>query len=238
MSQQDLISIILPIYNQADHIGEVVQEYARSLKKVPRPHELLLVVNNCRDRSLEVCQELVAQFPTVRVIHSQKGGWGLAVKLGLREAKGDLLCYTNSARTTGKDLTLVLLYAVAYSDVVIKADRKIRDSWWRRLGSLGYNLECRALFDMATWDVNGTPKIFPRSFSRLLDLKEDGDLIDAEFGAICRLENYPVLEVPILSSRRHGGTSTTGLRTAFRLYSGAYQLSKKLPRMPAGQKAE
>lgn len=232
MDGNDAISVILPVHNQADHIGEVVQEYVDALKKVPRPHEILLVVNNCRDRSLEVCKELAGRFAAIRVVHSQKGGWGLAVKLGLREARGNLLCYTNSARTTGPDLTLVLLYAVAYSDVVVKADRKIRDSWWRRLGSLSYNLECRALFDMATWDVNGTPKVFPRAFSKLLDLSQDGDLIDAEFGAVCRSENYPVVEVPILSSRRHGGKSTTGFRTAMRLYWGAYRLSKRMPKMP------
>jgi glycosyltransferase involved in cell wall biosynthesis len=233
MGDQELISIILPVHNQADHIGDVVRDYAKALVKVPRPHEILLVLNNCRDHSLQVCEALAAKVPNVRVLKTQKGGWGVAVKLGLLEARGDLLCYTNSARTTGQDLTLVLLYAVVYSEVIVKADRKIRDSWWRRLGSLFYNLECRALFDMATWDVNGTPKVFSRRFSKLLNVTEDGDLIDAEFAAICRSENYPVLEVPILSSQRHGGKSTTGFRTAVRLYWGAYKLSRKRGRVPA-----
>jgi glycosyltransferase involved in cell wall biosynthesis len=229
MGEQELISIILPVHNQADHIGGVVEEFAKALAKVPRRHEVLLIVNNCRDESLSVCERLATQISDVQVVHSHKGGWGLAVKLGLQQARGDLLCYTNSARTTGQDLTLILLYAMAYPNVIVKADRKIRDSWWRRLGSLVYNLECRALFDMATWDVNGTPKVFPRSFSKLLQLSEDGDLIDAEFSAVCRTENYPVIEVPVLSTRRHGGKSTTGFRSAVRLYWGAYQLRKKFP---------
>jgi glycosyltransferase involved in cell wall biosynthesis len=234
MAEPDLISIILPVYNQADHIHGVVREYDEALSKVPRKREFLLVVNNCRDKSLQICDALAEEVKTARVLHSQKGGWGLAVKLGLQAAQGEVLCYTNSARTTGQDLALVLLYSVAYPDVIVKADRKIRDSWWRRLGSLSYNLECRALFDMATWDVNGTPKVFPRAFSKLLSLREDGDLIDAEFSAICRYENYPVIEVPILSSRRHGGKSTTGFRSALRLYWGAYRLSKSLPKPPPG----
>ena len=238
MGEQELISIILPVHNQADHIGGVVEEFAKALAKVPRRHEILLVANNCRDQSLGVCEALAVQIPNTRVLHSQKGGWGLAVKLGLQEARGDLLCYTNSARTTGQDLVLILLYAMAYSNVIVKADRKIRDSWWRRLGSLVYNLECRALFDMATWDVNGTPKAFPRAFSKLFELREDGDLIDAEFAAVCRAENYPVIEVPILSTRRHGGKSTTGFRSAVRLYWGAYQLRKQLPPDRASDNAQ
>lgn len=219
-----LISIILPVYNQADHIGAIVQEYEAALEKIQHPHELILVVNNCRDRSLEVCQALAKQYSTIRIVHSAEGGWGLAVKLGITAAKGDLICYTNSARTSHKDLTLLLLYAVVYPQVIIKANRKIRDNWFRRLGSLLYNLECRTLFDLSYWDINGTPKIFPRQCDRLFHLTRDDDLIDAEFNIICRQEGYPVLEVPIFSTSRHSGRSTTNLKFALRLYWGALQI--------------
>ena len=223
-----LISIVLPIYNQADHIGAIVGDYQQALAKMPNPREFVLVVNGSRDNSLEVCQKLAAESPEIRVVHSVKGGWGLAVNLGLREARGELLCYTNSARTTPQDLLLLTLYAVANSGVVIKANRKIRESWRRRLGSLLYNLECRALFDLPYWDVNGTPKVFPRQFGKLLAMTRNDDLIDAEFNAICRRENYPILEVPILSAKRHGGKSTTNYRSALHMYVGAYQLWKSM----------
>ncbi len=227
------ISIILPVYNQADHIGEIVEEYEAALAGVDRRHETLLVVNGCRDNSLEVCRALEAKHPAVRAVHSQPGGWGLAVKLGLEQAQGDLLCYTNSARTASRDLTLCLLYALTYPDVVVKANRKIRDSAFRRLGSLIYNLECRALFDLANWDINGTPKVFPRHFEGLLALQRDDDLIDAEFSAVCRDTDYPIVEIPILSSTRHGGKSTTRIRSAVRMYWGAYRLWQAR-RDPAG----
>src|SRR5258708_30807041 len=122
----------------------------------------------------------------------------------------------------------MLLFAVAYPDVVVKANRKIRDGWVRRLGSLLYNLECRALFDLPNWDVNGTPKVFPRKFDRLLALTRDDDLIDIEFNVACRIGSYPIVEVPIFSSRRHGGRSTTNLRSPLQLYLGASQLWRTL----------
>lgn len=225
---EGLISIVLPVHNQADHIGEIIAEYETALAKLPQPHELIPVVNNSRDKSWDICQDLAARSPTVRPVQTEKGGWGLAVNLGLREARGDLLCYTNSARTTGQDLTLLLLYAVVWPKVVIKANRKVRESWRRRLGSLLYNLECRALFDLSVWDINGTPKVFPRSFAGLANLTRNDDLIDLEFLARCRRANYPVLEVPIFSTRRHGGKSTTGLRSAVKMYWGAWRLRRAL----------
>jgi glycosyltransferase involved in cell wall biosynthesis len=219
-----LASIILPVHNQADHLSKMVEEYESELSRLPLQHELILVTNGCRDDSVRQSRLAVDRYPTVRAIDSVRGGWGLAVKLGLSEALGDMLCYTNFARTTGRDLTLLLTYAATYPEVVVKANRKIRESWRRRLGSLLYNLECRALFDLSNWDINGTPKVFPRSFHRLLELQRDDDLIDAEFSVLCRRENYPIIEVPIFSSRRHGGQSTTNYLSAFKMYWGAYQL--------------
>ncbi len=219
-----LISIVLPIHNQADHVRDVVQDYEEALSRLHHAHETILVVNGCRDHSLDVCRALAEQYASVRVIHDEKAGWGSAVKRGLMEAQGELLCYTNAARTSAQDLVLLLLYALAYPNVVVKANRKIRDSRRRRLGSLLYNLECRALFDLPYWDINGTPKIFPRAFDRLLRLTRDDDLIDAEFTMVCRREGYRVVEVPIFSCLRHGGRSTTNYYSAIRMYGGAVRL--------------
>ena len=219
-----LVSIVLPIHNEAAYAEKVVGEYEAVLAQHSVPHELVLVTNGCRDDSRKICRGLAEKYSTVRTLDSEQGSWGLAVKLGLAHARGDILCYTNFARTAATDLDLLLRYAVACPNVVVKVNRKIRESWRRRLGSLLYNLECRALFDFSYWDINGTPKIFPRIFDKLMRLTREDDLIDAEFNLICRRENYPVIEVPIVSYRRHGGKSTTNYRSAIRMYWGAYQM--------------
>jgi glycosyltransferase involved in cell wall biosynthesis len=219
-----LISIILPVHNQADHIEPLIREFVSELGKVPAPYELTLVENASRDSSLEVCRRLAAELPRVKVITSERGGWGHAVRLGLQAAEGDVICYTNSARTTAQDLVSCLLYALANGGVVVKANRKIRENWRRRLGSLLFNIECRALFDLSNWDVNGTPKVFPRSFGQLLHLQLESDLIDTEFCIRCRQNGYPMIEVPVFSTRRHGGKSTSRYASAARLYWGAIAL--------------
>ncbi|HEV2236846.1 MAG TPA: glycosyltransferase [Ktedonobacterales bacterium] len=224
------ISIVLPVRNQADHIARIVEEYIAVLTKAPVAVAVILVVNACRDNSLDVCRALAERYPIIQVIESISGGWGLAVRQGIGAAHGDLICYTNSARTSPQDLVLLVLYAVANPGVVIKANRKIRESLWRRLGSLLYNLECRMLFDLPYWDVNGTPKVFPRAFDRLCKLERNDDLIDLEFNVMCQRAGYAMLEVPIFSTRRHGGKSTTKLGSALKLYSGAYQLKRALMR--------
>ena len=224
-------SIILPVYNQEDHIRAVIEEYAASLGRLGMPYEILPVINGVqRDRSLEICREMEERLPSVRTLAIDGAGWGRAVRHGLQQASGDLLCYTNSARTSSKDLLLLLLYGSIHTDSVIKANRKIREHWRRRMGSLLYNLQCRSLFDLPYWDINGTPKVFHRSLSRLLDLTRDDDLIDLEFNAICRAEGYPVIEVPIFSTSRRSGRSTTNWLSALRMYRGAFQFRREFKR--------
>ena len=222
---QPLISIVLPVYNEAGYVETVVESYKEALQgNLPHPFELILVPNGCRDNSAEVCLEMASRDERVRVVESEKGGWGRAVKRGLKEARGEILCYTNLARTDPQDLLKHLLYSIDNPQVVVKAGRKVRDSWKRRLGTFLYNVECRALFNLSWWDVNGTPKVFPRSFGRLFELTRDDDLIDAEFSMICRREGYRLVELPVYATGRAGGKSTTTYSSALRMYRGAYEL--------------
>jgi glycosyltransferase involved in cell wall biosynthesis len=222
------LSVILPVHNQGDHIAAVIASHLDVLRRVwtAAPYELLLVTNGCTDDSVAVCTALSQREPAVRTIDLPRGGWGRAVRAGLAAAEGDILCYTNSARTTSEMLALMLAYSSAYPDVVLKANRRIRESFRRRLGSLFYNLEARALFDLAVWDINGTPKIFPRSFDALVGLEREDDLIDLEFVVACRERDYPVVEIPLLATTRHGGSSTTNYGSALRMYRGALQMRR------------
>jgi glycosyltransferase involved in cell wall biosynthesis len=231
MSQRaQLVSVVLPVHNQADHITTVVEQYVQALRRDGLSGELVLVVNACSDDSLRVCRALAEQEPSVRVLDTPAGGWGRAVRLGLAAASGELLCYANSARTSAADLVSLVRYALANPGVVIKPHRRSRESWSRRIGSFLYNAEVRLLFDLPTWDINATPKVFHRDLYRQLDLRSDGDLIDLEFYLACRALGRPIVEVPIYSWHRFGGGSTTTYRSAARLYIGAFRMWRHLRR--------
>ena len=144
-----------------------------------------------------------------------------------------MLGYTNSARTRPETATLMLAYAIAYPDTALKATRRIRESALRRAGSVLYNFECRRLFDLATWDIDGTPKFFPRRFHHLMQLDSEAELYDLEWMRACRYAGYPVVEIPIYPTERFGGRSTTNLRTAARMLLGAYRLRGRELRSPA-----
>jgi pimeloyl-ACP methyl ester carboxylesterase len=228
-------SLILPIHNQADHIARVVEGFLADFAKLERSCELVLVPNGCRDASAEICAELAERHPdAVRMVVLDRGAWGRAINAGLEIARGEVVGYTNSARTTPETATLMLAYAIAYPDTVLKANRRIRESALRRLGSVIYNFECRRLFDLATWDIDGTPKFFPRKFHHLMTLRSEGELYDLEWMRACRYAGYPVVEIPIFPTERFGGRSTTSYRSAMRMLSGAYRMRGSVHSAPPG----
>lgn len=231
-----LVSIVLPVYNQADHIGAIVAEYEDALAGLGLPHEMILVPNGCRDRSEDICRALGEHYPSVRVVVLERGGWGRAVKLGLRAARGDILCYTNTARTSASELLLSLRFGIHNPGVVVKTHRRSRESFLRKAGSFLYNLEGRILFDLATWDINATPKVFSREVYAAVDPTSEDDLIDLEIFIKCYRLELPILEVPVYARPRHSGKSTTNFKSAGRMYWRAYTIWRAIKNREARER--
>lgn len=119
----EFVSVVLPTYRQVEHIESVLRGYDEQLALLPMASEIVVVVNGPPDGSLEMCRSIEQEIERVHVIESRPG-WGNAVRHGLEKAQGDLLCFTNSARTSAERLSLVLGYAIRNPGVVVKASRK------------------------------------------------------------------------------------------------------------------
>jgi len=119
-----LISVVLPVHNQAAHIGAILASYHEVLAQLGQPYEIVLSVNGSSDDSVAVCEKLAQTYPEIRVVADARAGWGLAVKNGLLAARGDLLCYTNCARTSAADLQQLLLKASGF-EVVLTRDTDV-----------------------------------------------------------------------------------------------------------------
>lgn len=228
------LSVVLPCHNQADHIAEVLRGYREPLASLGRPYELVVVPNACSDETEALVTAIAREDRALRVVSSVRGGWGLAVRLGLDAAMGEVLCYTNSARTLPENIPPLLDTYLRHAPCVAKVRREKRQAPVRAIGSWVYNLEARLLFGARTTDINGTPKILSRDLYRRLDLRSDGDLLDLELIAKVTRRGIPVVEVPVEGFLRHGGRSTTTLGSAWRMYTGAVRLRRHLT---AGQTA-
>jgi glycosyltransferase involved in cell wall biosynthesis len=74
------LSVIIPCYNEEDGVREVMGRIPKAVD------EVVVVDNNCTDRTAEVASGLGA-----RVVAESRRGYGAAYKAGLRAATGDVL---------------------------------------------------------------------------------------------------------------------------------------------------
>jgi glycosyltransferase involved in cell wall biosynthesis len=219
-------SIILPLYKQDEQLSEIIKDYTSFLISQKITWELILVINADKTNSTHIKKEKFGEIKTYRI---KEGGWGRAVKFGISKASGEHICYTNSARTRAKSLQEFFDLARSNKKFIIKANRIVRgETFLRKLGSVIYNLEFRLLFRVPIWDVNGTPKLFPKGVIKKLKIDSNGDLIDAEIMHKTYKNGSWIIEIPIYSNQRRGGKSSTSLKSAFKLYSGLIKMHRKI----------
>lgn len=78
------ISIVVPVYNEADHIAACLRSIDR---QTVRPYEVIVVDNNSTDNTAA----LATQFPFVTVLHEPKQGVVHARNTGFNAARGDII---------------------------------------------------------------------------------------------------------------------------------------------------
>lgn len=230
MNESPYLSVVLPCRNQADHIEAVLSRYFAPLDSLGCPYELVVVPNACTDHTAALVRALAEADPRIRIAENPAGGWGRSVLTGLRGACGELLCYTNSARTDPACIPpLAELWRQHPSDLV-KVCRVQRHAPLRELGSWLYNWEGRLLLGTHSPDANGTPKLFSRQLWERLDLHAEDDLLDMELLTQAARLGVRVWEAPLPGFRRHGGKSSTTLQSAWKMYLGVWRLRRGLSR--------
>lgn len=83
------LSIIIPAHNEESRLPRSLGQVFAFLEQQEYSAEVLVVENASCDRTLEVAQEFVRNFPGLRVLHENQPGKGRAIRRGVLEALGE-----------------------------------------------------------------------------------------------------------------------------------------------------
>lgn len=92
-SVEDLISIVVPVYNVADFVGECIDSILAQNYKTT---EIILVDDGSTDNSGKICDDYAKKHRNIRVIHQKNAGLSAARNKGLSVAKGKYICFIDS----------------------------------------------------------------------------------------------------------------------------------------------
>jgi glycosyltransferase involved in cell wall biosynthesis len=221
-----MISIVIPVYNEARIVGEAASDLCRRLDALGWDYELILAENGSQDGTLEAIRAL--NLPRVRSLHEDEPNYGRALKRGILEARGDRVICDEI------DLCDVDFYQRALpllddgADLIVgsKAMRGADDKrpFVRRTATRVITVLLRLATGFRGTDTHGL-KAFRRE--RLVDVARacvvERDLFASEFVIRAQRMGREVREIPI-ALREKRPPSTHLLRRVPRVLKGLFQL--------------
>jgi glycosyltransferase involved in cell wall biosynthesis len=125
------ISVIIPVYNEAQTIGKVVSDI-----KTQYPHmEIIVVDDGSQDNTFSIADQSGAFV----ISHPYNIGNGAAIKSGIRHASGDILVFMDGDGQHSPADIESLLKQFPNFDMVVGARRRGQQLWGRALGNRFYN---------------------------------------------------------------------------------------------------
>jgi glycosyltransferase involved in cell wall biosynthesis len=94
------VTIVLPCYNEQDHVVDEVERICKSMDASGHTYELLAVDDCSTDDTLARLEEAVPHYPHMQVVpFHRNGGSGTVRRIGSQQANGDIVVWTDADMT-------------------------------------------------------------------------------------------------------------------------------------------
>ena len=160
----DLVSIVIPVYNEEAAIGDDLELIRRTMDATGQPYEIIVVNDGSTDRTVEI----VSSKPDVKLIHhEQNRGTGAARTTGIRAARGGIIIMTDGDGTYPNQDMPKLLEHMEQCDMVIGARSQEQGTWkWLRAPAKWFIARLAAyLTGMKIPDLNSGFRAFKRDIA-------------------------------------------------------------------------
>jgi glycosyltransferase involved in cell wall biosynthesis len=131
-------SVVIPVYNGAETLGELVERLASVLPNLCRQYETVLVNDGSQDDSWRVIQDLAYQYPWVHGINLMRNyGQHNALLCGIRAARFEIIVtMDDDLQHPPEEIHKLLERLDEGYDVVYGTPAHMPHSWWRNWFSL------------------------------------------------------------------------------------------------------
>ena len=218
-------SIIIPVYNEKDSIGSVLEELKKFIDKHKKYDIEVICVN---DYSTDNTHEILKKFNWIKVInHTENKGYGASLKTGIKNAQFDTIVTMDSDGQHNPDDILKLLKYYRSTDSMIIGKRKITETKKSRIiGKFIIASLVKYLFHSNIEDVNSGLRVFSKKNAiKFFHLCSDR----FSFSTSITLSYYAylmeVLFIPISIRERKGGSSSVNVFSGFKTIMKVLQIA-------------
>ena len=220
------LSIVIPTYNEADNIAEVIKRLSYSLnRELKDRYEIIIVDDNSPDKTWLVAYDTLRSLDIsgLVVVRENMRGIGSAIVAGIREARGEYIAVMDAdLQHPPEELINMFKKAVGEGFDLVIASRYVRgggvEGWGlhRRIISKTASLIARILIPHARRirDPMSGYFLFKRDKVSIEKLRGEGSKVLLEI--VVRGSIRSVHEHPYIFRRRSRGESKLGLREIMR----------------------
>lgn len=217
------LSVVIPAYNKASEVAQVISSYVDLLKKTPHDWEIIVVDDASSDHTLKEAirsKKLNGNSHRIKIYsYDLNQGKGFALYYGFGKSAGQIVVFADSdLDLPAQNLqTLLAYFTESNADIAIGTKRhkfsKVQYPLARRVQSKVYQLLTRVLFNLDVTDTQTGLKTFKRSvlsacFPRIAVKRF---AFDVELLVVARKLGYKKLvEVPV--ELNYNFTSTISLK--------------------------
>lgn len=207
--QNKLVSLIIPAYNESKRLPGSLEKLQRFADEVSIPFEIIVIVEQSSDETLEFCRHTVKGDPRFIIVDNHvHRGKGFAVRSGMLLAKGDLLFFMDADLSTHlSEILLFIDYFTAHPkvDIVIGSRAHIKSNILKRQNFLRqtmgkiFNLLVQSVSIKGFKDTQCGFKAFRRAAGREIFSRQtvDGFAFDVEVLLLAKKMGYSVAVLPV-----------------------------------------
>jgi dolichol-phosphate mannosyltransferase len=218
------LSIVMPVYNEANVIADVVDELKRDICARFERSEIVMVNDASTDGTPAILDSLAAADSRVKVVHAERnGGHGPALRRALDESSGEWIFQIDS---DGQQVAVEfwdLWERRGDADIVVGMRRIRRNGRHRVVVSAAARYLNRVLGGGNIRDVNVPFKLVHRRVWQDIAAEiPSAPVAPSLLVAVgASLRGWRVAQVGITHMPRRSGPSTVNLKALFRLTGGA-----------------
>lgn len=215
------LSIVLPVFNEAKNIENVISNISNNIFQWVDQIELIAVNDGSTDETLSILNRMSHQISFLKVIsHPSNEGYGGALTSGIKAAQNPWILLIDSDGQFYIESLFPAWEKRGQYDILLGYRRKRNDNFYRIvLGKMGNTL-ARFFLRFAVKDINCGFKIFKKEFLKPLPLASKGGIINFEilYFLLKMMQSARIYQFPVEHYSRRAGKSTGGmLRIIYRI---------------------
>ena len=203
------LTIFFPCFNEELNVERVAMEALAVAQRITGEYEIIIVNDGSSDRTGEIADRLARQYPDIRVVHHERNsGYGAALQSGFKNARKELVFYTDGDGQFNIEEITRLLPLIENYDIVSGYRTNRRDPLLRKVNAFLWGTLVNFLFKFKISDVDSAFKLYRREIFDHITLESQGALIDTEILAKARAKGFTITEVGVSHYPRRAGEQT------------------------------